>query len=359
MKRVFAAALLPLLAFTLTACSIGSANEETPAVQPVAVALAEARRGSITATSQSSGQLEPILSVTIPAKVPGQVLAVHRQMGDAVAEGELLAELEARDVENQLSAAQAQLAQAEAQRAEAARQADRLEALLAQGAVSRQQAEQIRTQLSLAAAQVQAASAQVDLASANLERTRITAPAAGVLSARYVQPGVTVGAGTPLFQLVDLSTVVVNTGVAEAEVNAVQPGIEVPVNVPSLGRSFTGRVESVSPNMDQQSRSYKVRVVVDNPDGALKGGMFAEVQFPIQEQEGVLIPVAALLERSGEPYVYVVKDGVAHQVKVTVGVRSETLVSVEGIEAGAQVVEVGQNRLYEGAPVVVGGGLAQ
>lgn len=356
MKRIFAAALLPLLAITLTACGVGSANDDEATVQPVAVALTEARRGSITATSQASGQLEPILAVTIPAKVPGQVLAVHRQMGDAVAEGELLAELEGRDVANQLAAAQAQLAQAEAQRAEAERQAARLEVLLAQGAVSRQQAEQIRTQLSLAAAQVQAASAQADLASANLERTRITAPAAGVVSARYVQPGVTVGAGTPLFQLVDLSTVVVNTGVAEAEVNTVQPGIEVPVTVPSLGKTFTGRVESVSPNMDQQSRSYKVRVLVDNPNGALKGGMFAEVEFPLQEREGVLIPVAALMERSGEPYVYVVEDGVARQAKVTVGVRSDDQVSVEGIEAGTQVVEVGQNRLYEGAPVVVGGG---
>ncbi|MFZ5827296.1 MAG: efflux RND transporter periplasmic adaptor subunit [Bacillota bacterium] len=359
MKRFNRWAMLPLLALALTGCSLSAAKPEEPTVQPIAVAVTEAQTGRITATSQASGQLEPILSIPVTAKVPGRVLAVHKQMGDPVNEGDLLVELEARDAANQYAAAQAQYAQAEAQRAEAQRQADRLEILLKQGAVSRQQAEQIQTQLSLANAQVQAARAQLDLAGANLERTKITAPAGGLLSARMVEPGSLVGAGTPVFQLVDLSKVVVNTGVAEAEVNAVKPGITVPVVVPSLGKSFTGKVESVSPNMDQKSRSYKVRVLVENQDSTLKGGMFAEVRFPIAEQEGVLLPVAALVERSGEPFVYVVEEGKARQTRVTIEVRSDDKVSVEGVKPGAQVVVVGQNRLYEGAPVKVGGGAGQ
>lgn len=359
MKLSYRWILLPLLALSLAGCSIGAAKQEEPTVQPIAVAVTEAQVGTITATSQSSGQLEPILSIPVTAKVPGRVVAVHKQMGDPVKEGDLLVELEARDAANQYAAAQAQYAQAEAQRAEAQRQADRLDILLKQGAVSRQQAEQIQTQLSLANAQVQAARAQLDLASANLERTTITAPADGVLSARMVEPGGLVGAGTPVFQLVDLSRVVVNTGVAEAEVNAVKPGVTVPVVVPSLGRSFTGMVESVSPNMDQKSRSYKVRVLLENQDNTLKGGMFAEVRFPIAEQRGILLPAAALVERSGEPFVYVVTEGQARQTRVTIKVRSDDKVSVEGIEAGAQVVVVGQNRLYEGAPVKVGGGAGQ
>lgn len=348
--------LLPLVALSLAGCSLSAASQDEPTVQPVAVAVTEAGTGKITATSQASGQLEPILSLVITAKTSGRVLAVHKQMGDPVAEGDLLVELEARDAANQLAAAQAQYDQAVAQQAEAARQAGRLQMLLEQGAVSRQQAEQIQTQLALANAQVAAARAQLDLAAANLERTQVTAPAAGVLSARLVEPGSMVGPGSALFQLVDLSQVVVNTGVAEADVNRVQPGIEVPVVVPALGQTFTGRVESVSPNMDYQSRSYKVRVIVENPEGILKGGMFAEVKFPVEEQEGIILPVSALDERGDQPSVWVVEDGAAHRVAVTVKVRAENEVSVEGIDPGTRVVVLGQNQLYDGAPVKLEGG---
>lgn len=356
MRRFFPAALLPLLALLLSACGLASGQEDEPPVEAVAVAVAEARAGTLTATSQSSGQLKPILSVTVTAKVPGRVVAVHRQMGDAVQEGDLLVELDDKDLANQLAAARAQYTQAEAQRNEAARQASRLESLLAQGAVSQQQAEQIRTQATLAAAQVEAARAQLELAESSYEGARITAPADGVLAARYVEPGGMIGAGSPVFQLVDLSTVVVDTGVAEAAINAVRPGVAVQVSVPALGETFTGQVESVSPQMDAQTRSFKVRVLLPNPDGALKGGMFAEVEFPLEEREGVLIPVNALVEGSGEPYVYVVADGAARRTTVSVAVRSDEQVLVEGIAAGDQVVVAGQNRLYDGAPVRVGGG---
>ncbi len=359
MKRFFTWAMVPLVALSLAGCSLGAAKENEPTIQPIAVAVTEAREGKITATSQASGQLEPILSVSVTAKVPGRVVTVHKQMGDVVQEGDLLVELEDRDVANQYAAAAAQLAQAEAQRAEAQRQADRLDILLKQGAVSKQQAEQIQTQLTLANAAVQAARAQADLAGANLERTKITAPANGVLASRSVEPGSMVGAGTPVFLLVDLSKMVVNTGVAEADVNAVKPGIEVPVVVPSLNQSLTGKVESISPNMDKQSRSFKVRVLLENPRNTLKGGMFAEVKFPIRQEDGVLLPVAAVIERSGETYVYVVEDATARQVQVTVKVRSEDLVSVEGLPAGTSVVVVGQNRLFDGATVKVGGGTGQ
>ena len=341
MRRMFAAAMLPLLVLLLSACGLASGGQDEPTVEAVAVSVTEARTGTLTATSRSSGQLKPILSVTVTAKVPGRVVAVHHEMGDTVQEGDLLVELDDRDLANQLAAARAQYNQAEAQRNEAARQASRLEALLAQGAVSQQQAEQIRTQATLAAAQVEAARAQLDLATSSYEGARITAPANGVLSARYVEPGGMVGAGTPVFQLVDLSTVVVDTGVAEAAINAVRPGVSVPVTIQADGL---------------QTRSYKVRVVVPNPDGILKGGMFADVEFPLEEREGILVPVDALVESGGEAYVYVVSDGVARRVPVTVAIRSDGQVLVEGIADGDQVVIAGQNRLHNEAPVRVGGG---
>lgn len=344
-----------LLAAALSGC--GSKTDNTPTVEAVPVAVTEAKLGPITATNPTSAQIDPILSVPITAKSSARVMAVHAEIGAAVKSGDLLAELEDRDASAQLAQARANLAQAEAQRVDAERQYNRLSELFKAGAVSKQQVEQVQTQLSLASAQVTAASATVDLALANWERTRITAPADGVIAARMVDPGAMVGAGSPVFLLVDLSTVVVKTGVAERDVNAVKVGGSVPVVVPALGnREFTGTVEAVSPNMDRQTKSFQVRVTMPNADGTLKGGMFAQVKFPVKEQQGILVPVSALTERNGEQYLFVVENDKAKQVKVTVAVQADDTVAVEGLQAGAVVVTAGQNRLYDGAPVLIQGG---
>lgn len=353
-------ALALAAALTLSGCSLlGGGNETQSAINPIPVSITEATTGRITAASPASAQIEPVLTVPVTAKIPGRITAVHKEMGDRVKAGDLLAELEDRDAAAQLAQAQAGVAQAEAQRAEAQRQADRLAELLKAGAVSKQQAEQVQTQATLAAAQVQSAYASLELARANLDRTRITAPADGVLASRNVEPGAMVGSGTTLFYLVDLTTVVVKAAAAERDVNQIAPGTTVSVKVPALEREFTGKVEAVSPAMDRQTRSYQVKVTMPNPDGVLKGGMFAEVRFPVREQEGILLPVAAVVERSGDTVVFVVENGTVRQVKVKVVLTANDTVAVEGITAGQQVVKAGQNRLFDGAPVKVEGSAAR
>lgn len=345
------AAVLLTATLVLAGCA---KQEQTPEVQPVAVSVTEAKAGKITASTVASGQVEPNLSVYITAKMSARIVAIYKEMGDKVKAGDLLAELEDRDAANQLTQAQANVAQAEAQRAEVERQLVRLQTLFAAGAVSKQQVEQLETQLSLVTAQVTAAKATADLARNNLERTRITAPADGVLAARLIEPGAMAGSGTPVFQLVDLSSVVIRTGVAESDVNSVKAGSSVPVVVTALNREFTGKVEAISPNMDRQTRSYQVRVTLPNPDGVLKGGMFAQVRFAVRELEGILLPVNAVVERNGETVVFIVDGDKARQQKATVKVTSGDTVAVEGVAAGAKVVVAGQNRLYDGAPVQVG-----
>lgn len=353
-KQIGWVAVLLVGLITASGCSADSENTEAPTVEPVAVAVATAQSGRLTATHNASGQIEPALSVPVTAKVPGRVVTVHKEMGDTVTQGELLAKMEDRDAAAQLSQARATLAQAEAQRTEVNRQLQRLTELLKAGAVSQQQVEQTETQLSLSEAQVTTARASVDLASANLERTWVTAPASGVLASRSVEPGAMVGAGSVLFHLVDLRQVIMKTGVAERDVNVVQAGASVPIIVPALNQEFVGKVEAVSPNMDRQTRSYQVRISLENPDNVLKGGMFAQARLPIADQEGILVPVDAVTERGGEHFVYLVVDGVARRQQVTLLVSADDMVAVQGIEVGAQVVIQGQNRLFDGAPVAVG-----
>ena len=107
MKRFFPAAWLRAVRPDPVGLRPGLRPDSEPTVEAVAVAVTEARTGTLTATSRASGQLSPIRSVYITAKVPGKVVAVHQQMGDAVQEGDLLAELDDKDLASQLAAAQA------------------------------------------------------------------------------------------------------------------------------------------------------------------------------------------------------------------------------------------------------------
>lgn len=351
--------LLPLAiaaAISLAGCSLSKSKAVEPEpVKPIPVTVTEAKFGRITAAQPASGQIEPVLSISVTAKIPGRVVAVHRSMGETVKAGDLLAVLEDRDAVAQVAQAKASLLQAEAHRDETDRQLHRLTSLLEVGAVSRQQVEQLQTSLALARAQVAAAQAAVDLAQANLERTRITAPSTGILAARSVEPGTLVGTGTTLFQLVDLSTVVVKASVAERDVNSVSPGTEVPVSVPALGQEFSGTVEAVSPIIDRQTRAYQVRVALPNPKASLKGGMFAQVRFPARPQEGVVLPVGAVVERNGQTVVYVAEGDAVRAQPVTVTASADGMVTVEGVTPGNLVVTAGQTQLYDGARVVVGG----
>ncbi|MDF2626999.1 MAG: putative rane efflux protein [Symbiobacteriaceae bacterium] len=351
-KRLATALLI--LAAVATGCA---EKTNTPTVESIAVAATEAKTGKITASTVASAQVEPNLSVYVTAKTSGRVVAIPKEMGDTVKKGDVLVQLEERDSANQLTQASANVAQAEAQRAEVERNLARLKTLFAAGAVSQQQVEQLETQLSLVTAQVTAARATADLARTQWEQTRIVAPADGVLAARLVEPGALVGSGTAVFQLVDLSTVIVKTGVAESDINSIKVGGTVPVVVPALdNKEFTGKVEAISPAMNPQTRSFQVRVALPNPDGMLKGGMFAQVRFAVKELEGVLIPVAAVVERNGETAVFTIEGDKAVQKTVKVTVTSGDTVAVDGLTPGTKVAVAGQNLLYDGAPVRIGGG---
>jgi RND family efflux transporter MFP subunit len=351
--KSLAALLMVSAVLTLTGCAEKTAP---PTVDPIAVTATEAKTGKITASTTASAQVEPTLSVYVTAKTSGRVVAIPKEMGDTVKKGDVLVQLEERDAANQFTQANANLASAEAQRAEVERQLARLQTLFNAGAVSKQQVEQLETQLSLVSAQVTAARATADLARTQWEQTRIIAPADGVLAARLVEPGAMVGSGTAVFQLVDLSSVVVKTGVAESDINSIKVGETVPVVVPALeNKEFTGKIEAISPAMNPQTRSFQVRVTLPNADGALKGGMFAQVRFAVKELEGVLLPISAVVERNGESAVFVIDGDKAVQQKVTVTVTSGDTVAVEGVKPGTKVAVAGQNRLYDGAPVRLGG----
>lgn len=348
--------LLPALAACSPARGVPASASGPPAV-PVQVAAAV--RGEVVRASTFTGTITPAMQVQISAQVPGKVTAVHVQLGDTVKAGQVLVELDAREAQAQLLRAEGGLAQARAALEEAVRTRDRMETLFQAGAVSQQQIDQARSGVQQAEAALRQAEAAVALARTAVENSTVRAPAAGVIAERRVEPGAWAAPGVPLLTLADISRVYVDIQVPEADVARVQPGQTVTVRIPALGKTVTGKIEVLSPVTSAGQKSYPARVVLDNPKGELRGGMFAEVEAATQRQSGVAVPVDAVLERAGSKVVYVVEGGRARERRVRTGLRDAERVLVEGLEAGAQVVVAGQNLLSDGTPVTVAQARAQ
>ncbi|MDH7498132.1 MAG: efflux RND transporter periplasmic adaptor subunit, partial [Syntrophomonadaceae bacterium] len=208
------------------------------------------------------------------------------------------------------------------------------------------------------------ARAALDNARTNLANSSVPSPIAGTVGLVSVSVGDAVGAQTQVAVVSDTSRLQVQVNAAEADVSSIRPGSAVKVYVPAVSeRPFAGIVETVAQAADPRARTYPVKVVLDNPGGELRSGMFAEVHLTTASRAGVLaLPLEAVGEKGARKIVYVVDDkSVAHEREVTLGLQGETLVEVlSGLKAGERVVVKGQTLIRDGDRVrVVAGGMKE
>lgn len=344
----------------VAACGRGGANPRQTsedAFKGVPVRTAAAVTGDIVNTIVAGGRLQARAEVALAPKIPGKVAEVRVEVGQRVSQGETLAVLENRESAAQLRQAEASLAQALANRGSLEANYRRMEALLADGAVARQQFDSARAAYLTAEAQVKQAQAAVDLAKNNFDHSFVISPVDGLIGSRNLQPGALAGAGTPLVTVVDLSQVLLEAGVGESQVNRITLGQTVRIRVPSLAgsRDIYGRIASVSPAMDPRTHNFQVRIMVDNPDQILKSGMYAEAVLETGRKAGaIVVPAEALAERDSGKVVYVVVGDRVSERRVKVGLSNPDYSEiVEGVSAGEAVVVSGHNLLGDKSSVRV------
>ncbi len=209
-------------------------------------------------------------------------------------------------------------------------------------------------EISFAAAQVARAQAFLSAARVRLVDATVTAPFAGTVVQRDVEPGESVSPAVHSFIIAELDEVLVELAVPERYRAGLTRGQSATIRVDALpGRTFAGRVDEIGPAAALASRTFLVKVRVANPDGTLRPGTFARGAIVTGMRASVLqIPEAAILLTSGKPIVFVVKDGKALRREVTLGERTNGFVEITaGIEAGEQVVVQGQEGLTDTQPV--------
>jgi membrane fusion protein (multidrug efflux system) len=200
-----------------------------------------------------------------------------------------------------------------------------------------------------------AAEARVGLAERALDDATVAAPFDGLVARRHVNVGEFVRAGEPLFHLVALDPIEVEFFLSESESSQASPGQGVDVRVASFpDEIFHAEVSVVSPTIETETRTRRVKALLANPDGRLLPGTFARVDLGVAKRSGVvMVPKEALLLRSDGQVLFRLTesgDRVA-RVRVDVGRHRGELVEVAGVEAGEYVVVRGQAGLIDGSPV--------
>jgi membrane fusion protein (multidrug efflux system) len=282
------------------------------------------------------GNLRAQRSVELTTEVSGRIVALNLKPGQPVNRGDVLVQLDDRQIRADLQVIEARLA-------DARRQLERATRLRSNNSVSQAQVDELHTAVSVANAQRQAVQVQ-------LENHRIEAPFPGVVGLSDVSIGTYVSSGISLATLDTTDQMELNFAIPERFTGDVALGQEVSASSPAYPRqSFVGHLSELGTRFDELSRTLPVRALIDNPDGKLRPGQFMAVTLVLRERQGLVVPEQAVMVRGNDQYVFVADDGVARRVSVTLGTRMPGLVEiVEGLTADDAVIVTGQDRLSTG-----------
>jgi membrane fusion protein (multidrug efflux system) len=315
----------------------GGRTEESRVVD---VRTLEVAPQPLVVSTTAVGTIEPENRVVVASQEEGLVTALHVREGDRVEKGEILAQLDDRELSAQLDEERARLVEADGQW-------NRANKLAQDGLVTAADADAAR-------ASYQVEQARVAALRTRLSFTRIVAPVDGVVTVRHVELGDLVGARAPVVELAS-GRQVLRVPVSELDVVKLKPGDTAAVTVDALpGRELPARINRIFPAADRTSRQVTVELVLEETPEELRPGFLARAELVTERvPAAILLPEPAVLRGSDYPaFVYVVEGGVARVREVKVGLRQNGRARIlEGLAPGDRVVVEGTSFLRDGAPV--------
>lgn len=314
--------------------------------------------------------VQPLEEATIYPRSSGYIKTWKVDIGDAVKEGQLLAEVDTPEVEQQLAQARAQLAQADAALVQAkankgysATTLQRLGALAPKGVTSQQELEKAQAQSVVDESSVEVAEANVNAQKANLGRiqqtlsfSRVLAPFAGTINMRTVERGTLVSTSTPLFKLSQTDTVRVFIQMPQDVAPSVRIDAPAQVSVREFpGRTFDGKVARTAASLDSISRTMQTEIRVPNAKHELLGGMYAQVAVTLPSPHRVWeLPATSVLTDANGVRVAIVENGKLRMAKVFVERdNGATMDIASGIQDSDKIVKLATAELSDGRPVDV------
>jgi RND family efflux transporter MFP subunit len=334
---------------------------------------------SLAATSlTATGYVVALRRSKVGSNLPGRIAKMRVREGSVVKEGDVLAELDAADYRGNVAASQARVAHAEAQvasvrarLAELSVQEKRQQALLAQQAAARSTVEDLearvgtaKAEIGAAEAEVRSAQAQLALSKVNLDRTTILAPIPGTVLDKPLEVGETIEMATPILELADMSSIVVEIDVPETRLSLVKIGGPAEIALDAFpGERLRGKVREIGKRVNRSKATVPVKVEFADPNTGALPDMSARVSFLTEALDAKamagpskrVVPEKALAKRNGSDVVFVVQDGKIKLAEVKLGPKSDDGVELlDGPEAGSKVVLNPPATLAEGQKIKEG-----
>lgn len=381
-KRIL---LFPALAGVLLLSACGSSKE--PAKKnganeaPMSVKALAAEMATVPDTYEATGTVRARSTAMLSARIMGHIREVRVQAGDRVSAGQVVAVLDAREIETGVRSAEAARAEArsavpEVENAIAAAKAQldlaeatwkRMKSLFDQKSITEQEMDEVQAKRNMALAGYKMALAkktqledkirQADegLAQATLQKgyATVTAPFAGVVIERKAEPGMLASPGMPIVTIEQAGAYRFEASVEEGMLAKVRPGMKATVELDAAGAPLETSVAEIVPAMDAMSRSFTVKLNLP-ASAAIRSGLFGRARFPIGEKKALTVPLSALIEQGQVQKVFVEDQGSAQARLVTTGLRRGANVEVlSGLKAGEKVIAPVPAGLIDGGRIEV------
>jgi membrane fusion protein (multidrug efflux system) len=346
------------LLLLLTGCGSDASTEkptEAPAVILLPEDLAEVRKEPISMGPRISGTLTAAEMAVLRAESAGSVVDVQAEIGDHVKKGAVLAKIESQAASSAYLSTQSAVASATQDVTNARREIERTKRLQEAGAMSPHDVEAAEAGLAAAEARLAGAKAQEAQTGEQVGKTTVRSPIDGIVSQRSIGLGDVVAPGTPLFTVIEPSSLRLEGAVPAASATSLQIGATVRFEVQGFeGKPFDGKIERIAPAVDPTTRQIPILVGIPNPEGRLLAGLFAEGRVATETHDGLVLPSGAVDLTGLRPTVLLVKDGMLEQVPIDIGIHDteDELVEVKsGLQQGDKVVMQGKGDIKAGAKV--------
>jgi len=369
LKRIATVLLSVSMIVSLTGC--GEETKKTSGTAAVNVTVVDVKVQTIEETATYTGELKAAESTSVSAKVSGNIQAVYCEVGDYVNEGDMLLQIDSTDYltqYNQANAAyQSALSQskmvvnsAQIEYNNAKTNLDNQKVLYDSGAISKlaydsavTRFENAKINLDAAIEQsgVGSAKAMLDAAQNSLDYTTLRAPISGYISSKNANVGQMASPGYEMFSIKKTDVVNAQINVTESVISKVAVGAKAEISVDSVGELIEGNVTVASPTKNAQTGMYHISISINNENGTLKDGMFADISLTLSDSvDALVVPSDSILEdEEGKKYVYVTDGKTAQKTEVEVGIITEEYTEIlKGVKEGEKVIVSGKEYLSEG-----------
>jgi RND family efflux transporter MFP subunit len=348
----------------------------------VTVEVFPAKESKVTRVVEITGALTPNRTVSICSKLSGIVESVSGDVGDEVAAGQLLVQIDTKELNAQLKQAKAaaEVAKTQAEEAQIGIEAakveldfaqkayERIKQLVDAGAAPQSQLDEAESKLEAAKKKYQdllkkseaanqtiaAQQAACEVITTQISNSRIISPISGVITNRNINPGELAAPGVPLLTIADLGALKLEGTVAQEVVPFLSVGQKVKVEVDALpDKTFQGKISCLGPVAVTTGQYFPVEITIPGKNG-LMAGMTARAVIPITTPKGIVIPSKAVKKENGKTYVFVVSKGKVSRRPVKLGLEGKGMVMVvEGLRSGEEVAVSNVSILRDGMAVAV------